>query len=305
MEKFLPMLAASAEPFDCPDHLFEIKWDGIRCLSAIQQKRVQLWGRKQADYTGRYPELDVLTRLPSGTVLDGELVVLKAGRADLDAVLRRHQLSSSRKINLARRHSPVAYVAFDLLQVRNSSLMDQPLRLRREELTSILKRLADPGVLLSSGVVGAGSEFFQRAVEQGHEGLVAKHLASSYLPGRRAASWKKIKPKHTILCLVIGYLPARGGGFHSLLLAACHRGQLQYVGRVCCGFGKREWLRISQLLAERIRGKAAVPCPRKAVWVEPDLIGKVRFLSWTSNGRLRGASFAGLIEKRDRRRRQV
>ena len=162
----------------------------------------------------------------------------------------------------------------------------------------LLDRLADPGVLFSPGVVGSGSEFFQRVVEQGHEGLMAKHLASSYLPGRRAASWKKIKPTHTIPCVVIGYVPARRG-FRSLLLAARRQGQLQYVGQVCGGLPKSEWLRISKLLSERICDEAAVPCPHKAVWVEPDLIGKVRFLSWTSKGRLRGASFAGLVEKTD------
>ena len=43
------------------------------------------------DYTARYPELAVLGRLPAGTVVDGELVVLRRGRANLPALLSRHQ----------------------------------------------------------------------------------------------------------------------------------------------------------------------------------------------------------------------
>ena len=53
-----------------------------------------LWGRELAVYTDRYPELEVLGSLPVGTVLDGEVVILCDGRADFNAILRRHQLVS-------------------------------------------------------------------------------------------------------------------------------------------------------------------------------------------------------------------
>jgi ATP-dependent DNA ligase len=112
---FLPMLAVASEPFDSSEYLFEVKWDGVRALACVQDDRCRIWGRELADYTDRYPELDVLSRLPSGTVLDGELVVLRDGRADLSAILRRHHLASARKIQLASRHLPVTYVLFDCL----------------------------------------------------------------------------------------------------------------------------------------------------------------------------------------------
>jgi ATP-dependent DNA ligase len=79
----LPMLAIPAVPFDGEDHLFEVKWDGIRALAASEGGgRWRLWGRAGADYTRPYPELAVLSRLPLGTVVDGELVMLRVGRAD-------------------------------------------------------------------------------------------------------------------------------------------------------------------------------------------------------------------------------
>ena len=89
---FLPMLAVASEPFDSSEYLFEVKWDGVRAIACVQNDRWRLWRRELADYTDRYPELDALRRLPSGIVLDGELVVLRDGRADLSAILRRHQL---------------------------------------------------------------------------------------------------------------------------------------------------------------------------------------------------------------------
>ena len=115
-----PMLATAAEPFDSPDHLFEIKWDGIRALAAVQRNNWCLWGRGAGPYTERFPELELLRKLPAGTVLDGELVRLtQEGRADFPAVLRRHQLVSARKIRWAMKCEPVTYMLFDLLQWGN------------------------------------------------------------------------------------------------------------------------------------------------------------------------------------------
>jgi bifunctional non-homologous end joining protein LigD len=77
------MLAVPAEPFDSSEYGFELKWDGIRALAAVEKGGWQLWGRERADYTGRYPELDVLRRWPAGTLVDGELVAFDADLVSL------------------------------------------------------------------------------------------------------------------------------------------------------------------------------------------------------------------------------
>ena len=71
--KPLPMLATPGQPFDSEDYLFEVKWDGVRALAAVEQGSWSVWGRHGVDYTARYPELAVLRRLPHGTVVDGVL----------------------------------------------------------------------------------------------------------------------------------------------------------------------------------------------------------------------------------------
>src|SRR5439155_25752731 len=76
----LPMLATRAAPFDSDAYLFEVKWDGVRALAAIENRRWRLLGRNGSDYTERYPELAVLRCLPSGTIIDGDLIVLQNGR---------------------------------------------------------------------------------------------------------------------------------------------------------------------------------------------------------------------------------
>jgi len=73
-----PMLAqARSEPFNCDKHLFEVKWDGTRCLGFIEDDRLRLQNRHLMDIGDRYPELACLRGLPAGTVIDGEIVVLK------------------------------------------------------------------------------------------------------------------------------------------------------------------------------------------------------------------------------------
>ena len=70
LARHLPMLAVPAAPFDSSEYSFEVKWNGIRALAAVEPGRLRLWGRERAEYTDRYPELDVLRRLPAETPCD-------------------------------------------------------------------------------------------------------------------------------------------------------------------------------------------------------------------------------------------
>ena len=91
-------------------------WDGIRALAVVETAGWRLWGRERADYTARYPELELLRRLPARTLVDGELVAFDAvGRPDLPRLLRRHGLTDAWRIRQARHWCLVRYVVFDLL----------------------------------------------------------------------------------------------------------------------------------------------------------------------------------------------
>ena len=195
LPQVLPMLAVAAKPFDSPEYCFEIKYDGVRALAAVDETGSRLWGRQRADYTARYPELDVLRRLPTGTLVDGELVAFAAAsQPDLRRLLRRHALTDSWRIRQARHWCPVRYVLFDLLFHAGHCLMTVPLIRRRELLAEVCESL-DGLVVFSPAVIGAGTALFQAAMAAGHEGVVAKQLMSVYRPGKRSVTWKKIKPR--------------------------------------------------------------------------------------------------------------
>ena len=293
----LPMLAKRGEPFDSSEYLFEIKWNGIRALASRCHKPTgdwDLWGRELADYRSRYPEMRVLRALPPGTILDGELVLLPKGVPDLEAILARHQLSNPAKIQRASQQQPVTYVVFDLLAHQGRSLVGQPLQDRRALLQDVLARWREPRVQFSEGIVGPGRLFFEQAVRQGQEGIMAKHVASRYLAGKRSACWLKVKPARRLPCVIIGWEPGVCG-LRGLLVAAPWDGQLRYVANVRTGFTDQDRRRLAAVLAGRGRSRPVVRCPHRGTWVEPDLLCEVNYLEWTPAGRLRGASFQGLL----------
>jgi ATP-dependent DNA ligase len=127
--------------------------------------------------------------------VDGELVAFAPeGRPELPRLLRRHGLTDLWRQRQARRWCRVQYLLFDLLSHRGRCLLKEPLTRRREELTELCTGLHLPEVLFSAGVLGTGTACYAVALAQGHEGVVAKHLASTYRPGRRSPAWRKIKP---------------------------------------------------------------------------------------------------------------
>ena len=84
---------------------------------------------------------------------------------------------------------------FDLLYHAGHCLLREPLLRRREVLAETCHRLEAADVRFSEGVVGQGNALYAAALAQGHEGVMAKHLVSTYWPGRRSAAWRKIKPR--------------------------------------------------------------------------------------------------------------
>jgi bifunctional non-homologous end joining protein LigD len=289
------MLALPAAPFDAADYSFEVKWDGVRALAAVASGRWSLWGRKGVDYTDRYPELAVLRRLPAGTVVDGELVVLSQGRADLPALLRRHQ--RRRPLRTSGSGTSVSYVLFDLLQWRGQELVNEPLAHRRERLHDGLRRLQEPLLSYSASVVEQGQAFFAQAVAQGHEGVMAKKLRSRYLLGQRSPAWRKIKPCGSLPCVIVGYC-AGPSGIERLLVATVREGMLRYVGQVHRGLDAAMRAELARRLARRPRRQPVVACPELGCWVEPECYCQVRYTGWTGSGCLRYATFGGFLEPR-------
>ena len=133
-EKIEPMLSyLSKHPFDSPNHIFEIKFDGTRTI-AFLGKTTRLQNRRFVDLTYRYPELQQLNRniKAKEAILDGEIVVFQNGLPNFYKLQEREHQTKKFKINLLSEQMPAVYVTFDLLYLNGKKLITQPLIKRRE-----------------------------------------------------------------------------------------------------------------------------------------------------------------------------
>jgi len=137
----------------------------------------------------------------------------------------------------------------------------------------------------------------------GLEGVVAKRRTSRYRPGRRSPDWIKVPFVRTQEVIIVGYQPGEGrraGTIGALLLAVTGPdGALHDVGGVGTGFTDAALRQLRATLRPLQRPTpplADVPREhaRRAVWVEPTLVGEVAYRTWTPDQRLRHPSWRGL-----------
>jgi DNA ligase D-like protein (predicted ligase) len=293
------MLAQRGEPFDAEDYGFEVKWDGTRTVAFIEGGSYRLVNRRQIDMTDRYPEFAFLAQLPAGTVLDGEVVVLRDGKPDFNLLQSREQARSALKIRSLARSLPATYIVFDQLYEAYQPLLALPLSERRERLCGLVRSAGVPQFVLSEAVIGRGKAFFQEVCQRGLEGMVAKRLRSRYLPGKRTDAWIKVKRGAETVCAIIGFVPSGTRDFQSLIVAEEVDGALRCVGKVGTGFDGRLRQRLNAALWSRLRDKPVVACKIKGKWVEPGLYCKVSFMERTTGGDFRAPVFEELYDKTD------
>jgi DNA ligase-1 len=195
--------------------------------------------------------------------------------------------------------SPATFVVFDQLYTNYASIMNRPLRERRESARENALKCASAHVAFSDGIVGGGIAYFEAVAERGLEGIVAKLLDSRYLPGKRTDAWIKVKRHQDTPCVVIGFVPNEEGkrDFRALVIAAPGaNGALRCVGKVGSGFDEDQRAVLNEFLWSHPWPKSVVACEYKqARPVEPSLYCTVRYIDRTSDGKLRWPVFRGLI----------
>lgn len=295
-----PMLATLVKaPFDHPDWLFEVKWDGYRAIAEIQDGKVSLYTRNQISLNQKfYPITESLQKFGFEAVLDGEIVVVDEQGQPNFQMLQNYQKSG-------RGH--LLYYVFDLLFFDGHDLTNLPLITRKELLKKILP--AARHIKFSDHVWEEGALFFQVVKEKGLEGIVAKHSHSAYRMGKRSRQWLKIKTQLAQEGVIAGFTEPRGGRkyFGSLVLGAYEGGELIYIGHSGGGFGAKNLKNIYERLQPLIQKE----CPFKiepatnalVTWVKPELVCEVTFAGWTEEGLMRHPVFSRLRE--DKAAREV
>ena len=286
-----PMLATLVrQPFDHPEWLFEVKWDGYRALAEIQDGEVALYTRNLISLNKKFsPITGSLRKLGFAAVLDGEIVVVDVQGRPHFQMLQNYQKSGG---------GHLLYYVFDLLFFAGHDLTNLPLLRRKELLQKILP--ADQYLKFSDHVREEGVLFFQVVAAKGLEGIVAKHSQSAYLMGGRSRQWLKIKTQLTQEGVIAGFTAPRGGRkyFGSLLLGVYAGDELIYIGHSGGGFGaanlKKIHARLQPLILPACPFKVEPPAATPVTWVRPELVCEVTFAGWTADGLLRHPVFSRL-----------
>jgi ATP-dependent DNA ligase len=225
-----PMLARLARTLPVGDLVYEPKWDGFRAIAYVRAGTVELLSRHRRPLGRYFPELLAALAPLGSAVLDGEIVVPRAGGLDFAALLARVHPSASRAERLAR-ETPAVFVAFDLLAKGGVDLLARPFSERRAALESLLAPSA-PRVLLTPATADpdVARGWLERFHGAGIDGVVAKRRDLPYAPGRRVMV--KVKREWTVDCVVAGFRAFAGEEVVASLLLGLFDdgGSLRHVG---------------------------------------------------------------------------
>lgn len=278
----------------------EIKFDGYRIICHIDRGKVHFITRNHHDWTSRLPELaEQVNHLKCDqAILDGEVVVMQEdGTTDFQSLQ-----------NAFRDHrtDQLKYCIFDLLFLDGQDLTGDPLRERKQALQTLMKTASKQRSLqFSEPVIGSGDVFMEHACQLHLEGIICKRLDQPYRPGR-GADWLKVKCLHQEEFVIGGFTNPAGSraGFGALLVGYYDdQQQLHYAGKVGTGFSAVQLKELfSQMKSLEQETSPFTDLQRKvgdarsAHWIQPKLVGQIKFSGKTRDMRLRHASFQGLRE---------
>ena len=304
-----PMLAEKApEPFDSDRHLFEVKYDGARCIAYVKDGQVKLLARSGNDHTAGFPDLSGLPRQvrASEAVLDGELIVENPdGKGhNFKALQSRIHTQDELKVRVRAQTFPATLMAFDVLRINGTDLTANGQRIPLEQRKTLLSKLIEPSdrLRVTEHVEGSGIALFQSCIQKGMEGVMAKDRQGLYYPGKRHSAWLKVKGVKEGSYVVCGYTAGEGwrdGLFGSLLLGKPNgSGGLRSCGSVGSGFTVADLIEVQQA----VRNLHTAECPftqapyepKLFSYLEPLVVVDVKYHAETEDGKLRFPVFLRL-----------
>jgi DNA ligase 1 len=267
----------------------EAKLDGFRCQVHLRRNRVEMFSRNLERTTEMFPDIAraIQTEINAkSAIIDGEALAINEATGEFHPFQVTVQRKRKHKVAEMAEEYPLVLVAFDLLYLDGKDLTGKSYEERHARLEKLLG--ASERIRLSETVITENAKelqaFFDREVELGHEGVVAKRLDSGYEPGARNYNWIKLKRAYrselsdTVDVVLVGYLRGRGArarlGIGSLLGAVydARTDTFQTIGKIGSGLSDENWMKLREMLDEgRVDEKPARVDSRLIpdVWIEP------------------------------------
>lgn len=242
---------------DVPALLVEEKYDGIRAqIHKNSSGKVRMFSRTLDEIT-EFPELaPAIAALPGEVILDGEILAWRNARP-LPFTQLQKRLGRKNLDMFIQNDIPVKYVAFDLLYQDGELLLDMELSTRKQRLDRVFAQA--PAALRVAGRTGCRNAdevqlAFRRALDAGHEGIVAKTANSPYTPGRRGGYWFKLKEAYATLDVVVTAVEYGHGKRHKVLsdytFAVRDGDKLLNVGKAYSGLTDAEIAEYTQFFSQ-------------------------------------------------------
>jgi DNA ligase-1 len=242
-----PLNSEPEELGDVQEWQLEWKWDGIRAQLVLREGTVNLWSRGEELVDERFPEIvESARRLPTGTVLDGEILAWnEEGVLPFASLQRRIGRKSVSKRLL--QSIPAVLVAFDLLEFEGEDCRLWALRRRREQLEQLLNGPAGsirPSPLISVGSWEEARNLREESRSRGVEGIMLKRLDSPYDSGRKRGNWWKWKVAPYTVDAVLIYAQRghgrRAGLYTDYTFAIWNQGSLVPFAKAYSGLSDAE-----------------------------------------------------------------
>jgi DNA ligase-1 len=256
----------------------EFKYDGARVQIHKEGELVRIWSRRLSEVTSSLPEIVEIARKDlqgDSFILDAEVVAVgKDGRPfPFQELMRRFKRVHG--IESAASEIPLSLHLFDCLFFDGRSLIDEPYESRWLKLSAVAgnKNLARRKITTD---IAEAEAFLNEALAAGHEGLMAKALESSYMPGNRGKLWFKIKPAETVDCVITA--ADRGSGRRRGWLSNYHlavadgTGGFAPVGKTFKGLTDKEFTEMTSRLKE-----LQLEDDGYTVTVKPDVVVEVTY----------------------------
>jgi len=293
-----PMLAHSSKPFDSEKHLFEIKWDGSRCIAFLDRSHVRLQNRALQDISKNFPEIIAyLKKLRKRAILDGELVVFDEGKPSFPLLQQRRHLEDFPKIEILTKTHPATLVVFDIIKSNELMLIHQPLSERKKRLHDFIGIERHPFLLESEFIVREGISFFSGVSKLELEGMMAKRIDSHYLIGKRSRHWLKVKVMENQECIILGY-SVKNNTIHSIILGLKQNGDIQYIGKSVAGFSGELARKLFDLLKMLQSDHRPYGVDLQGVtWIKPIVRCRVKYREKSKAGKLRAPIFIGIVDQ--------
>jgi ATP-dependent DNA ligase len=235
-----PMKARiKAKPPEPPGWAYEPKWDGFRAI-AWGGDEPRLDSRSEKPLLRYFPELvEPLGRLPQGTVVDAEIVVIADDVTRFDLLQQRIHPAESR-VNMLSEVTPAEIVVFDVLAHGGKDLRDVTYNLRRQRLETLFPDLGPSWHLTPvTHDFAEATRWFTEFEAAGCDGIICKQEEGVYREDKR--EWIKWKHRRDADCVVGGYRVHKDGDKIGSILLGMYdaAGDLTFIGH-CSGFSNAD-----------------------------------------------------------------